>query len=217
MKKLYATILASLLGSAALMAQSTVVFVHNGEVVPNGGTVTVTEVEKEVFDYPEWGISFTDYKMESGIYLKNTSSMPTQVVVSAVGLDNYDPISVCAGGSCIPWDKNGNIKTEAFSIPANGEVSSEIHAGKTDEDGSGFSLKGSLKVKVAVAGNENNASEITIIFDSSASALSAVANDNAKVEVFNLCGKKIANSTIGLNKGVYIIRQGKVSRKITIK
>jgi hypothetical protein len=37
------------------------------------------------------------------------------------------------------------------------------------------------------------------------------------MEFYNLCGKKIAESTIGLTKGIYIIKQNGTSRKVVIK
>lgn len=38
-----------------------------------------------------------------------------------------------------------------------------------------------------------------------------------ETEIYNLCGKMIATSTIGLTKGVYIIKQGNTSRKVVIR
>ncbi len=52
-------------------------------------------------------------------------------------------------------------------------------------------------------------------FDTGVAA--AIADIDAPIEVYNLRGVKVADSTDTLPAGVYIVRQGRVVRKIVVK
>lgn len=42
-------------------------------------------------------------------------------------------------------------------------------------------------------------------------------NEDAPYEIFNLNGVKVADSTENLPSGIYILRQGKLAKKIAVK
>jgi len=212
MKKLYTTILASMLGTAALMAdEGTFSFIRNGEVVPNGSTVTVSEMEVQ-----DYGGGMAAYDMKSGLYIRNNEETAQKLSILATGIENYEDIQVCPDGNCIPWSDGVISANFANPIPAGGTGDAGIHIGYFDTDGVGFSFKGSIKVRAYCTLDEEDFTEITLIFDSSASSLSKVESGK-KLEIFNICGKMIGNNANGLKKGIYIFRQGDVSRKVVIK
>lgn len=207
MKKIYASILMAMLGTTALMAQeeeTTFSFVRNGEVIPNGSTVTISEC----MEIP--GVLFS---MESEIYIKNNSDDNEKAVVHAVGLENYEEIEVCAGGNCWPWN-NGELTSKVFEMAANEQQNAQIHVFSTKGISS---FKGSVKVDIYYSLDPDDCASITVVFDTNGSGINEVTGDKKEIEVFNLCGKKIANSTEGLNKGIYIVKQGNTSKKVTIR
>lgn len=212
MKKLYTTILASMLGTAALMAdEGTFSFVRNGAVVPNGSTVTITEVEVQDF-----GDNMFAYDMQSGLFIHNNEETAQKLSIKATGIENYEDIQVCPDGNCLPWS-NGVIEADFKNpIPADGLGDAGIHIGYMDMEGKGFSFKGSITVRAYCSLDDEDFTEITLVFDSSASSLSKVKSSQ-KLEVFNICGRLVGNSATGLKKGIYIFRQGDVSRKVVIK
>lgn len=213
MKKLYATILAAMLGTGAMMAEEgTFSFIHNGEVVPSGSTVTVTEMTTEDF-----GGGMYAFEMQSGLYIRNNESSAQKLSVIATGIDNFTEIQVCPDGNCRPWSNGVVEATFKNSVPAGEQVSPEIHMSHLDFSGNtSFTFKGSITVRAYSTYDEEDFTEITLVFDNSASSLNQV-NNNQKLEVFNICGRMIANSAEGLKKGIYIFRQGGVSRKVVIK
>lgn len=214
MKKLYTTILAALLGTSAMMAEEgTFSFIHNGEVVPNGSTVTVSEVEME-----DLGDNMLVFEMQSGLYIRNNESSDQKLTLLATGIDNFESIQVCPDGNCRPWI-NGTVEAGFKNAVAAGEqVSPEIHVSSVDFTGNtNFNYKGSIKVRAYCTYDEEDFTEITLVFDSSASSLDKVKKNDQKLEIFNICGRMIGNSAEGLKKGIYIFRQGDVSRKVVIK
>lgn len=62
-------------------------------------------------------------------------------------------------------------------------------------------------------------SKFTIIEDFNSSRIDDTLNDldmSAPIEVYNLNGVKVATSVEGLEEGIYIVRQGRISKKIEI-
>lgn len=213
MKKLYATICAALLGTSAMMAEEgTFSFVHNGEVVPNGGTVTLTDVELEtdLGDIKVW-------EMKAGLYVRNNSNAAERLGILATGVDNYNDIQVCPDGSCRPWS-NGVVDVEFKEAVAAGALAdTEIHTSFFDFTGNGPAAGTStITVKAYCPLDPDDCTTVTLVFDTTKSSLVKVEQP-VKVEVFNLCGKKIADTTTGLTQGIYIIRKNGTSHKVTIK
>ncbi|MBP5499850.1 MAG: hypothetical protein J6Y05_04045, partial [Bacteroidales bacterium] len=83
MKKFYSTILAILFCSSTLMAQeeTTFAFMFGNEVIPNGGTITISEYED--FDFM--------IEMQAAIYVKNVSEDASKLSLTCVGIENYNP------------------------------------------------------------------------------------------------------------------------------
>ena len=116
----------------------------------------------------------------------------------------------------MPWSSN--------EITTN--YNNAIAPGATVEEGSDWlhvltfdtkSFKGSVELKAYCTLDPDDCTTITVVFDTDAQGINKVTNDNNKMEVYNLCGKKIAESTMGLTKGIYIIKQNGTSRKVVIK
>lgn len=214
MKKLFTTILAAMLGATTLMAQeedSSFSFYRNGELVPNGSTITIYEYEVEI----DLGISAI-IEMQSGLTVKNNLDSKGSLSIIANGIDNYEKIQVCPGGNCIPWGADGTITSSRIDVAAEEEIDPQVHLGGNFE--TPFTFTGSITLTACDYYDDEDATTITVVFDTNGSSIKGIKNDKAtKCEVFNLCGKKIANSTAGLNKGVYIVKQNGTSRKVVIK
>lgn len=228
MKKIYATIIATFCASATLMAQSTSFgFLFNGEPVANGSVITIAEAGVAEGCEPEDGI----YAMHSDIKVKNVSSSAASLTLTIVGKENWDltiddpwfnaTVQFCPNGNCRPWF--GEEITVAYDspIPA-GTIADEsdwLHVSIMSDDPV-WSYKGVVELKAINSNNESDCATITVIYDTNGvtgvQSLGSLKRD-VKCEVFNLCGKKIANSTVGLTKGVYIIKQNGTSRKVVIK
>lgn len=228
MKKIYATIIATFCASATLMAQSTSFgFLFNGEPVANGSVITIAEAGVAEGCEPEDGI----YAMHSDIKVKNVSSSAASLTLTIVGKENWDltiddpwfnaTVQFCPNGNCRPWF--GEEITVAYDspIPA-GTIADEsdwLHVSIMSDDPV-WSYKGVVELKAINSNNESDCATITVIYDTNGvtgvQSLGSIKRD-VKCEVFNLCGKKIANSTVGLTKGVYIIKQNGTSRKVVIK
>lgn len=213
MKKLFTTIFAALLGATTMFAQeeeNSYSFYRNGQLVPNGSTITITEYET-VLDLGD--VVFVE--MPSDLKIKNNLDSEGSMVIKAVGIDNFASIMVCPGGNCIPWS-NGSITSARIKIAGEAEEDPQCHI--SGDFASPFTYTGSLTLTVCDYFDDEDYSTITVIFDTTGSSIKDVkADKDIKCEVFNLCGKKIANSTNGLSKGVYIIKQNGSSRKVVIK
>ncbi len=210
MKKFYSTILAILFCSSALLAQeeTTFAFMLGDEVIPNGGTVTISEYSD--FDFM--------IEMQAPVYIKNVSEDASKLSLTCVGKENYKDIEFCPNGNCMAWPSDGNEITTNYKdavLPG-----STVEQGKNWLHAMAFdtkSFKGSVELKAYCTLDPDDCTTITVVFDTDAQGINKVTNDNNKMEVYNLCGKKIAESTIGLTKGIYIIKQNGTSRKVVIK
>ena len=212
MRKLYSTILALLCGSSVIMAQeeTSFVFMHGKEVIPNGGTITVSEYED--YDFM--------IEMSAPVYVKNISEDASKLSLTCLGLENYNPsIEFCPNGNCMAWPSEGNELTTTYK--------EDVTPGGTVEEGKNWlhalvfdtkTFKGSVQLKAYCTLDPDDCATITVVFDTEAQGINKVTADASKaVEVYNLCGKKIAESTSGLTKGIYIIKQNGTSRKVVIK
>lgn len=215
MKKIYTTILAALLSASVTLAEEgSFSFVRNGEVVPSGSTVTVTEPEIE-----NYGV-FKVWKMESGLFLHNNTNGSLSVKIEAKGVDNYSEIMVCPFESCKSWVGDEVPFPDAFSMTAGQTADMMTHIENMDFTGAATCPipKASMKFKAINAANANDFAEVTLVFDATGeNSIHAVQVTDKKAEVFNLCGKKVADTTQGLPVGVYIVRQGNKSKKITVR
>ena len=211
MKKLYSIIFTLLFCSSALMAQeeTTFAFMLGDEIIPNGSTVTFSEYED--FDFM--------IEMQAAIYVKNVSEDPSMLSLSCVGIENYNPsIEFCPNGNCMAWPSDGNelttnYKNSVFPDSTIEKGKNWLHAMVFDTK----SFKGSVELKAYCTLDPDDCASITVVFDTDAQGINKVTNDNNKMEVYNLCGKKVAESTMGLSKGIYIIKQNGSSRKVVIK
>ncbi len=213
MKKFYSTILAIIFSATALMAQeseSTFAFMYKGEVVPNGSTVTISEYTDMDFII----------EMIAPIYIKNVSTDATLLTLGCSGKENYaQDIQFCPDGSCrmLPSDGSELTVTYKDAIQPDSTVekgTSWLHVTIFDTK----SFKGSVEVRAFSAIDPDDCTTITVVFDTDAAqGINKVSSDSRKMEVYNLCGKKIATSMVGLPKGIYIIKQNGASRKVVIK
>lgn len=55
------------------------------------------------------------------------------------------------------------------------------------------------------------------LYNGSVTEISSDADADAPVEVYNLYGVKVADTTSRLTPGIYIVRQGKTVKKIAVK
>ncbi len=213
MKKFFTTIFAALLGATTLMAQEeegSFSFYRNGQLIPNGSTVVISEYES--FDLGD--IAIID--MQSGLTVKNNLDDEASLLISAAGIDNFSDIQVCPGGNCINWNSNGIIVSNRIKMAAGEEINPQVHLG--GQYALPFTFTGSISLTISDYFDDEDAATIIVVFDTTGNSIKGVKSDKEnKCEVYNLCGKMIANSTTGLNKGVYIVKQNGTSRKIVIK
>jgi len=214
MKKFYSTILASLLGTAALMAEEgTFTFIHNGEVVANGSTLTISEVH-----CTDLGDDMKIWEMPANLYVRNNEESAQKLTLLGTGIENFNDIQICPDGNCLPWNTDGTL-TASFknAIPAGENADTGIHVSYYDfENLTTFNYKASITLRAYCTLDPEDFTEITLVFDSNASSLSKVEANN-DLEIYNICGRMIGKSAKGLKTGIYIFRQGGVSRKVVIK
>lgn len=220
MKKIYSTIFASLLGAASLMAQdaTTFAFVYNGEVVPNGSVINVAETELAA----DFG-TIKIYEMHIDLKVKNVSENACNLTLGCEGKENYNSIQFCPNNNCQPWPATSPVlSTDYKTATAPGAIADDtdwLHVSATVMTES-FEYDGTVLVKAYPTSNADDCATVTVRFNTAGTdgiQNLGLLQSNDKVEVYNLCGKKIADTTVGLNKGIYIIRQGNTSRKVTIK
>lgn len=221
MKKLYASILTAMLGCASLMAQEETIFqfTYNGEVIPNGSVVTISDMVLEA-DLP--GV-MQIYAMTAPIQVKNVSEDDEFLSLKCVGKDNYNNIAFCPNNNCQPWGSNDELSTDYSSPIAAGAVADHsdwLHVSLQLMGGEAAEYDGTVELMAYPTFDDENCATITVHFDSKGTegvqSLHSIKNGQ-KVEVFNLCGKKIANTTVGLPKGIYIVRSGNTSKKMTVR
>ena len=150
--------------------------------------------------------------------MKNVSEDASKLSITCVGKENYRDIEFCPNGNCMAWPSEGNELSTTYK--------DDVAAGGTIEEGNNWlhaiafdtkSFKGIVELKAYCTLDPDDCATITVVFDTNAQGINAISTDSQKVEVYNLCGKKIAESTMGLKKGIYIIKQNGTSRKVVIK
>ena len=138
-----------------LGSETTFVFMFGEEVVPNGGTVTISE--------------YTDYdfmiEMQAAVYIKNVSEDASKLTLTCVGKDNYNEIEFCPNGNCMAWNEIGELTinyANAVAPGANMEQGNNwLHAMVFDTK----SYKGSVELKAYCTNNPSDCAIVTILFD----------------------------------------------------
>lgn len=210
MKKIYSILFAAIFGTTSLMAQeaeTTFAFVYNNEVVPNGATITISE-------YTDLGFMI---EMDAPICIKNISADASLLTISCAGIENFADIQFCPNGSCRTCPSDGSEISTDYEKPL--EPDSTVEKGNSwlHADVYSNTYKGSVVLKAYCTLDPEDCTTITVQFDTDAQGINKVTNDIEKMEVYNLCGKKVAQTTIGLPQGIYIIKQSGISRKVVIK
>ena len=214
MKKLYATIIAAMLGSTALMAQDehALSFVRDGQVLADGATVTVSEPEYiEIIP----GMMYI-LEMDPKLSVRNNESYTTQATIDCTGVGaNYREIEFC-WGQCKAWEET-EFLTSTIEMGKNAEMVAFIHIGGKQLSSKDFSITdAAVNLKLYPAIDPDDFVTLTLRFDTTGAGIKGTQSDQ-KVEVFNLCGRKISDSATSLPTGVYIIRTNGQSRKVVIK
>ncbi len=219
MKKLYATIFASLFCSAAIMAQEehSLVFVQNDQVLANGATLTISDVEYEdCTEFAEFVGGNYGVEMNPRISVRNNEATKVSAVMDCDGIGaNYKLIEFCFG-NCYAWGDETHLSSTQ-SINAGKDLLAMIHIGGIYIDEKNFSVSdASVKLTLYPATDPDDKVTLTLVFDTTDASTHAI-KEQKSIEVYNLCGKQVATSTVGLPKGIYIVRHNGVSRKMTIK
>lgn len=209
MKKIYASILASLLCTAAIAQEHTLSFVQNGQALADGATITLSEVE-----YIDLGDCFI-IEMDPKISARNNTNAKVNATMDcdAIG-EGYDDIQFCFG-NCYSWGASTHL-TSTVELKANEDYLAQVHVGGIFVDEKNYSINAGVKLSLYPATAPEDVVTLNLVFDTTGAGLKEL-NQAKTIEVYNLCGKKIATSTAGLSKGIYIIKQGGTSRKITIR
>ncbi len=210
-----------MLGSASLMAQeepTSFAFLYNGEVVPNGSVINIATVSTTDLG------AIRIFDMHIDLKVKNVSEDASKLTLVCEGKENYQKISFCPNGNCISWPMDGNNRLSttynAVAADAIADQMDWLHASSGAVTDASFEYDGTVTLKAYPPLDDEDCAVITVRFNTAGTEgiqnLAAMQNEQ-QVEVFNLCGKKVADGLNGLSKGIYIIRQGNNSRKITIR
>lgn len=212
MKKFYATILATLFSCGAMLAQNdhTLNFVQNGQVLADGATVTVSEIE-----YIDLGDCYI-VEMNPNLIVRNNSNTALQATMDCDGIGaNYRDIEFCFG-ACVSWGITPHL-SNTNTIEKNSDFPTFIHIGGIYVDEKNYTISDAgVKLTLYPESNPQDCVTLNLLFDTTGAGVKDIKDQKA-IEVYNLCGKKIGTSTTGLSTGVYIIKQGNSSRKVVIK
>lgn len=212
MKKFYATILATLFSCGAMLAQNdhTLNFVQNGQVLADGATITVSEIE-----YIDLGDSYI-VEMNPNLLVRNNSNTSLQATMDCDGIGaNYRDIEFCFG-NCLAWGLTPHL-SNTITLEKNSLYVTFIHIGGIFVDEKNYTISDAgVKLTLYPESNPQDCVTLTLLFDTTGAGVKEIKDQKA-IEVYNLCGKKIGTSTTGLSAGVYIIKQGNISRKVVIK
>ena len=223
MKKIYTTLLAAIAGTSMMMAADgtpTFSFVRNGEVIADGTTLKVADYE--VTEQSIGTFSLYIFEMDPKISVRNNTGTDTKAIIDCEAVSgNYSAIEFC-WGNCYPWGTSTKLSSDGVTpVPANSDVAAQIHISNTSmtsrDDAIVATDNATVKLSLYESGAADKAVTLTLVFDTSASGISAVSTDSQDIEVYNLCGKRVADSLSGLTHGVYIVKTGSVSKKVIIK
>lgn len=219
MKKFYASIFALIAGASVAMAQdepTSFAFLYNGQVVPNGSVINVAHVE--TLDLGPVKI----HEMHVDLKLKNVSEDASRVTLVCEGKENYDKVQFCPNGNCQAWGQVATLSTDYSAVPA-GQIADNadwLHVSSGAVTEPTLTFDGTVVVKAYPPLDDEDCATVTIHFNTAGTdgvqSLTSLTSTQ-QVEVFNLCGKLVANTTAGLPKGIYIVRQGGTSRKVTVR
>lgn len=145
MKKIF-TLFVALFCTVAMFAQDTKGMFEfadkDGNVVPNGSTLTKTEVEK----------SGTRLQINTGLFVKpvkpelNGEKLGVKMRVEVENLD-HGTIQYCLGGSCMVASEKGTFYSSSYFVKTLGDLATEWFMG-TDKEGK--ALKGEATVKLTL-------------------------------------------------------------------
>lgn len=214
MKKLYATILAAVLGSTALMAQEehALSFIRNGEVLADGATVTISEPE---FIELIPGMMYI-VEMDPKLSVRNNEENNVKATIDCYGEGaNYREIEFC-WGQCKGWGES-NMLSSTIDVAAGSDMTAFIHIGGKQLTSPEFIISdAAVNLKLYPAMDPDDLVTLTLRFDTTGAGIKGTMSEQ-QVEIFNLCGRKISDCATTLPTGVYIIRTNGHSRKVVIK
>ncbi|WP_315342666.1 hypothetical protein [Hoylesella oralis] len=210
MKRTFTLFYSLMLGASVLFAQTdgTFEFVDaNRNVVKDGSTVTINKVETG-----QWG----EEMMNSGLFIRNTSSAAQRVILSCDVLEITEgELDVCFPSECKQLQSVGNYTTEAASIEPNMPKGTSVSTEFFPENGA----RCTAKLQLFTAKEENgewvkdkSGPAVTLVFDRNATGIAHVAEAEKTVSynVYDaqgcLVGKNLSTLK-GLRKGTYVVRK----------
>lgn len=225
------TLLAAMLLSCSISFAQSVEFIRNDEVVPDGTTITVTELDGSI--------------MDPAVHIRNSSAETVNMVlkVSTVSSTEYGNCSYCGlDGSCVTVPVGASL-AKGMALGA-GRVENPLidwMFGYKDEKKANATIKYELKVGATFKYNEDRiigiedegtlVSTITVNFKYDATSINSVnANSNLtlignelsyrfdnvanrQLNIYNVTGSKVKSEMLEtegtvvidkLNKGIYI-------------
>jgi hypothetical protein len=183
MKKFF-TLCAAMLATAASFAQeeTTFSFVHNDQVVTNGGTVNVSTADIEniagFYFIPEYN---------SHLYAKNNSNSEATVIATIEEITS-DPsgvyVGICAGGTCENLTATKTSASKTATIAAGGLIDLEIEAKGTattvESEANKFDAEYNsvTRVSLQLQGDPDDITTITLNMGRTATGISYVSSVN---------------------------------------
>ena len=217
MKRLFTFILATVLGTTALMAQNkqTFEFVDaKGKVIPNGSTVTFNKVEELVPGVPGAGLI-----MPADVSVRNISGNAQKVIlVGTVKNMKEGVLQVCFPAGCKRWKKVGSYTSEAGDLSAKKTDLTSLEMEFSLAEQATNQANCTVQVQLYTAKKAGNdwvtdkpGPKITIVFDKTATGINTVSTEGpVTYTVYTLQGKLVGkgiSSLQGLAKGTYIIQK----------
>jgi hypothetical protein len=188
MKKFF-TLCAAMMMTAAVFAQeeTTFSFVHDNQVVANGGTVNITSIESTSIDLGSGMIVYA-YQYNSHLYAKNNTDATVSLVATIEEITSNEGgpyVGICAGGKCSNLSATMKSTSKTVDIAAGQTLDLEIEALGTStmlwSEVQAFenSYNSSTRVSLQLQGDPDDITTITLNMGKSfESGIANVANTN---------------------------------------
>jgi hypothetical protein len=188
MKKFF-TLCAAMMMTAAVFAQeeTTFSFVHDNQVVANGGTVNITSADYNGIDLGSYTVYASEYNAH--LYAKNNTNAEATFIATIEELTHSTSdnlyVSICTNGTCSNLSSTANSVSQTMTIAAGESVDLMIEVkGPSTSDLSvvqSFENKhnSSTRVSLQLQGDPDDITTITLNMGKSfESGIASVANTN---------------------------------------
>lgn len=187
MKKFF-TLCAAMMMTAAVFAQeeTTFSFIHDNQVVANGGTVNITSIDYNGIPFGD--VTFYAPEYNAHLYAKNNTNTPVTLIatieeITSDASGSY--VGICAGGDCFNLSETLKSTSKTVEVAAGGTIDLQIEAKGTatmnlaEVQAFENSYNSSTRVSLQLQGDPDDITTITLNMGKSfESGIASVANTN---------------------------------------